>query len=46
MYGCGCPLLGLREAQAIFGPSTNLIVAAEGVLGLLGHIMPWIYKAA
>jgi methylmalonyl-CoA mutase len=32
----------LREAgvQAIFGPGTNLVVAAEEVLRLLGHNMP------
>ena len=33
---------GLRDAgvQAIFGPGTNLVVAAEEVLRLLGHNMP------
>ena len=33
---------GLRDAgvQAIFGPGTNLIAAAEEVLRLLGHNMP------
>ncbi|NYD88507.1 methylmalonyl-CoA mutase [Sphingomonas melonis] len=33
---------GLRDAgvQAIFGPGTNLITAAEDVLRLLGHNMP------
>jgi methylmalonyl-CoA mutase len=32
----------LRDAgvQAIFGPGTNLIAAAEAVLRLLGHNMP------
>jgi methylmalonyl-CoA mutase len=32
----------LRDAgvQAIFGPGTNLIAAAEEVLRLLGHNMP------
>jgi methylmalonyl-CoA mutase len=32
----------LREAgvQAIFGPGTNLVEAAEDVLRLLGHNMP------
>ena len=32
----------LREAgvQAIFGPGTNLVEAAEEVLRLLGHNMP------
>jgi methylmalonyl-CoA mutase len=38
----------LREAgvQAIFGPGTNLLDAAEEVLRLLGHNMPPIQEAA
>ncbi|MDG2532653.1 methylmalonyl-CoA mutase [Sphingomonas sp. HITSZ_GF] len=38
----------LREAgvQAIFGPGTNLVKAAEEVLRLLGHNMPPIEEAA
>ena len=38
----------LREAgvQAIFGPGTNLIKAAEDVLRLLGHNMPPEAEAA
>src|SRR3569623_1799291 len=38
----------LRAAgvQAIFGPGANLIKAAEGVLRLLGHIMPPESEAA
>jgi methylmalonyl-CoA mutase len=38
----------LRDAgvQAIFGPGTNLIVAAEEVLRLLGHNMPPQSEAA
>ncbi|MDF7774928.1 methylmalonyl-CoA mutase [Sphingomonas sp. AOB5] len=38
----------LREAgvQAIFGPGTNLVAAAEEVLRLLGHNMPPIEEAA
>jgi methylmalonyl-CoA mutase len=38
----------LREAgvQAIFGPGTNLLAAAEEVLRLLGHNMPPIQEAA
>ena len=39
---------GLRDAgvQAIFGPGTNLIQAAEEVLRLLGHNMPPEVEAA
>ena len=38
----------LREAgvQAIFGPGTNLVKAAEEVLRLLGHNMPPVEEAA
>ena len=38
----------LREAgvQAIFGPGTNLVKAAEEVLRLLGHNMPPAEEAA
>ncbi len=38
----------LREAgvQAIFGPGTNLVKAAEDVLRLLGHNMPPMEEAA
>jgi methylmalonyl-CoA mutase len=38
----------LREAgvQAIFGPGTNLLAAAEEVLRLLGHNMPLAREAA
>ena len=38
----------LREAgvQAIFGPGTNLVQAAEDVLRLLGHNMPPLEEAA
>jgi methylmalonyl-CoA mutase len=38
----------LREAgvQAIFGPGTNLVKAAEEVLRLIGHNMPPIEEAA
>jgi methylmalonyl-CoA mutase len=38
----------LREAgvQAIFGPGTNLLAAAEEVLRLLGHNMPPVREAA
>ncbi|MGZ3174062.1 MAG: cobalamin-dependent protein, partial [Croceibacterium sp.] len=38
----------LREAgvQAIFGPGTNLLDAAEEVLRLLGHNMPSMQEAA
>ncbi len=40
--------LYLRDArmQAIFGPGTNLIDAAEQVLRLLGHNMPPMEEAA
>ena len=38
----------LREAgvQAIFGPGTNLVDAADEVLQLLGHNLPPLDEAA